>query len=813
MLAHPSPRLDPLEGRDPRLRRAGGAARHASGAGSPTAAAGGNKSRVVQEFRNRCPDVLLPWIDAAVVLAGEDTFFPPLLGTGGNDGRLDFSTNFHQRLLDVIGAPGTGRARSLASARDLIAGTETEQLASAAVGQFDPASAGGPGSSRFGAAESLVNPWGYVLLVEGALLFAASAVRRNQHAAGRAAMPFTVQGSPDGSASGAAGEESRGEVWAPVWTAEFTLAEIKQLFAEARASWRGRPARRAVDFYAATRTLGVARGINEFTRYGLQRRNGLAFAAVPLDRVAVREHPEVRLAAEVEDWASRFSGSDTSAAVGQAARGFEAALLSYARDGGALPLARLLAALTRPGAGGRPQRPDQGRVAGTLRAPGPAIPGRSPANRTSGTAGRSRARVLRYLARPRPGRRAARTMRQLLLPVDPPVPGDRSQPNGRWRDAAIVPGFGSSPLPHVLADVLIWRSRTALAERDAGDVPRRPHVPLGHPGARRRPARLRPGRTGREDPGPVPASLPGTELAERAITNGKRAGRPFRSPRWPASPAGPRPPGRRPCEDDTAPGGEDPKLALNPDWAARLAAGQVSAVHDEAAARLRQAGWDAVPAPPKGTARQRSRGSPPPSCPAACVRRAVLIPRSRIQTESASARGAVMTAYRTVLEADLTPLAGSLFQPTGFPDLGAAEFERTPDDGSPESGAPDRRVRPVHGELAGGHHLGRGPERPGHRTRRPALRPRRQPRRRLPVLQPAGSAPPRLRVHHERHRRDPADRAARNGWRNGSDWSRAARSTTARSPVPASGSTRYRWCTACSSPARAGRGSRRSPAR
>jgi CRISPR-associated protein Csb1 len=33
-----------------------------------------------------------------------------------------------------------------------------------------------------------------------------------------------------------------------------------------------------------------------------------------------------------------------------------------------------------------------------------------------------------------------------------------------------------------------------------------------------------------------------------------------------------------------------------------------------------------------------------------------------------------MTVYRTVLEADLTPLAGTLFQPAGFPDLGAAEF-------------------------------------------------------------------------------------------------------------------------------------------
>jgi CRISPR-associated protein Csb1 len=33
-----------------------------------------------------------------------------------------------------------------------------------------------------------------------------------------------------------------------------------------------------------------------------------------------------------------------------------------------------------------------------------------------------------------------------------------------------------------------------------------------------------------------------------------------------------------------------------------------------------------------------------------------------------------MTTYRTVLEADLAPIAGSLIQPTGFPDLGAAEF-------------------------------------------------------------------------------------------------------------------------------------------
>lgn len=35
-----------------------------------------------------------------------------------------------------------------------------------------------------------------------------------------------------------------------------------------------------------------------------------------------------------------------------------------------------------------------------------------------------------------------------------------------------------------------------------------------------------------------------------------------------------------------------------------------------------------------------------------------------------------MSTYRSVLEVELTPIAGSLFQPTGFPDLGAAEFRK-----------------------------------------------------------------------------------------------------------------------------------------
>lgn len=546
-----------------------------------------DKGAVVLEFRNRCPDELLPWIDAAIVLAGDSTFFPPILGTGGNDGRLDFSSNFHEQLLQVIGVNDKNRARSLAAARDLLAGTQDTQLSGAPIGQFDPGNAGGPGSSRFGAAGSLANPWSYILTVEGALLFAAGAARRNQHAAGRAAMPFTVTSSPDGSASGAAGEESRGEVWTPIWSRECTLAEIRQLFAEARASWRGRPARRAIDFYAATRTLGVTRGIDEFTRYGLQRRNGLAFAAVPLDWVVVRQRPAVKLAAAIEDWAARAGGGDASTAVAEAHRGFQKAHLEFARDGGPWALACMLAALTTlEMAVGRSGRAREAVPVRYAPAAGPFLDVLTGIDGPELPVAVGVASCATW-----PAEGPARTMRQILLPVDPAERG--SQP--RWRDASLVPGFGARPLASVLADVLTWRSRTAAAEHDAAKFRGVPTFPSGVP---------------------VPAAdlhaLASDELDEakldlllraclaltwRSVTHAWAAA----TPDVPVTTlgllhplaAGLRPGNRRDEPDD------EQIPALSPEWATRLAAGQVREVHDEAAARLRQVGWTVVPAPPE----------------------------------------------------------------------------------------------------------------------------------------------------------------------------------------------------------------------
>lgn len=585
---HPSPRLAPLRDAILIADEVMSKARDA------------DKKSVVLAFRNRCPEELVSWIDAAVVLSGEDAFFPPLLGTGGNDGRLDFSTNFHQRLIGLLGTSEKDRARRLASARDLLNGTENEKLAGGAIGQFDPGGTGGPGSSRFGAANSLVNPWGYVLMVEGALLFASSAARRNQVGVGRAAMPFTVLSSPDGFASGAEGEESRGEVWAPLWSKEFTLAEIRHLFAEARVSWRGKPARRAVHFYAATRTLGVSRGIDEFVRYGLQQRNGLAFAAVPLGRVRVRERSEVRLAADVEDWASRVGG-DASAAVATAARRFHKAQWSYTGDGGALPLARMLAALTdlelAVGRSGRardnnPVRyaPPAGKFLEVLRGPN----GETETPELRVAVGIASCATL-------PGADCGpRTMRQILLPVDPGDPGDKKHRSGRWLDTPVVPGFGIRRLEDVLADVLIWRSRVAPGEN--GPVPFR-GVPSFREGIPVPAADLHDFAAGRLDGNALDLYLRACLALNWRNADVRWTPRltdvPVATLGFLHSLAGGMAPGDGDRDEPRL--ADEPVLAMNPDWPTRLAAGQVRSVHDEARARLRQAGWDTVPMPANAT--------------------------------------------------------------------------------------------------------------------------------------------------------------------------------------------------------------------
>jgi CRISPR-associated protein Csx17 len=264
-----------------------------------------DKKTLLIKCRAELPDDVVPWLDVCFALGEDKVSFFPLLGTGGNDGRLDFTNNFMQRLAEVLPLnSGTSTEESAELLAASLLANELVPLGRAAVGQFNPGGIGGANGvqGRF-EADSRVNPWDYILMIEGTLLFAGSVARRlGIGGSTRAVFPFSVDSVAVGYGSAAATEEttdgSRAELWLPLWEHGAALAEVRQLFAEGRAQIGKQQAKNAVEFSLAVSLLGVSRGIASFSRYGFLKRNGLAFLAAPLGRVAVRARPKARLMAD-----------------------------------------------------------------------------------------------------------------------------------------------------------------------------------------------------------------------------------------------------------------------------------------------------------------------------------------------------------------------------------------------------------------------------------------------------------------------------------------------------------------------------------
>lgn len=305
------------------------------------------KKLLLTYLRNRLPDRAVKWLDACVVLTSEDTNFPPLLGTGGNDGNFEFSRTFMQQLQVLIdfksGSP-TPEALPLLKAA-LFNETLPMMSFSGKIGQFNPIAAGGANAAPGYDAESRVNPWEFVLMLEGILLFTAGVTRRyGQNSREEGAYPFTVKPSNAGYGSASENDQVRAELWAPLWSRPAGLAELKVLFGEGRAKVnhsakrgqvRYRTAQNGVDFARAISTLGVTRGLSEFVRYSFQERNGLSYFAIPLGRYPLPKYPRRDPLRELDDWLSGFSrvaqGSDAPASVRRAHQQLETAIIDLSR--------------------------------------------------------------------------------------------------------------------------------------------------------------------------------------------------------------------------------------------------------------------------------------------------------------------------------------------------------------------------------------------------------------------------------------------------------------------------------------------------
>ncbi|MCR4418608.1 MAG: type I-U CRISPR-associated protein Csx17 [Clostridia bacterium] len=324
------------------------------------------KPELLRRMRSALPDEAVPWIDAVCALTEDRMTFAPLLGTGGNDGNLEFSSNFMQRLADVVpfaagGWPPSRRGRAVENPRERsrrwleasLFAAGNPPLVRAAIGQFHPGGVGGPNATQGFEGDSVVNPWDYVLMVEGALLMAGSVARRlGSESRRKAAFPFTVRSSAAGWPTLASGEAegSRGyELWLPLWERPALLAEVAHLMAEGRAQVGARPAATGADFARAVVGLGVDRGLAGFWRFAFVRRSGKAYIAAPLGYLSASPRTNVHLLEEVDPWLerlrwlSRRRGAPES--LRQAERAVDEAVFRFCRDGHPRSLQGVLAAL------------------------------------------------------------------------------------------------------------------------------------------------------------------------------------------------------------------------------------------------------------------------------------------------------------------------------------------------------------------------------------------------------------------------------------------------------------------------------------
>ncbi len=298
----------------------------------------GNKHGFLRDLRSACPEELLPWLDAAIVLNRERATFPYLLGSGGNDGRLDFSVNFASRALDACGEHPLRETAQLL--RDSLNDTaEAHLLEDVAIGQFSPRHAGGANATNGFGAESLVNPWDYVLMIEGALLFTGSIGRRTDSAPGRPTFPFALRTVAGGYGTASEEEQTRGEVWLPIWDGWASLRSVTDVLRKGRIDLSSdgersvvRGAVLASEAATAVTTLGFSLGISRLERVAFVQRNGLAFSAAALGTVTVDEQFDRGIAVisrDVGSWLDRIRRSELGVGAREALRSFDDLLFEF----------------------------------------------------------------------------------------------------------------------------------------------------------------------------------------------------------------------------------------------------------------------------------------------------------------------------------------------------------------------------------------------------------------------------------------------------------------------------------------------------
>ena len=266
-------------------------------------------------------------MDAASVIEPDAVAFNALLGGGGgSDGNSHFSDNFMQCLWMVCPSSTLSEkaceshrkssffdSRAACMNRSLgIQGIGTKILDLSPV-LFDSTRVGGPNQTTGFEAKAGSNPWDFIFMLEGSVLFAGAIGRKlDDHREPSARFPFLFQASPVGLGSSYHRRSSGRELWLPLWSKPTSLAEIRAMLAEGRVEKHGRMAKRGTDAFVAAAQLGFDRGIASFQRIGFFKgRIGgdNYFTAIDQGRIIPRRNQSVDLLRDVDDWLTKLIGS------------------------------------------------------------------------------------------------------------------------------------------------------------------------------------------------------------------------------------------------------------------------------------------------------------------------------------------------------------------------------------------------------------------------------------------------------------------------------------------------------------------------
>lgn len=451
MEATTDPRLDPF-------RRAIGAVREIR---STDAWADAHKAEQVTMLRNELDDDAIEWIDAAIVLRSEKPAFPALLGAGGNFGRLELSPTFIGRLLEILDEECSHVERSREWLQAALYDEGAPRLSSEPIGQFDPGAAGGlRADARAGG--PITNPWDFVLIIEGSLIWTSGVARREGSSRSLATVPFTVVPSAVGEGSLAAGERAKSELWAPYWKGPLDLPVVQRLFNEGRISWSQSQARSGLDALRAIRTLGVDAGLTGFVRYLVAERMGQSPLAIPLGHFLVEScaDEQVAVLASIDGWADKLrrtaSGGTAPASARRAARAVDNAIFA-ATSGTATDVQEVLVSLAQ--AESNVGRSERARRENLLRPVHPVAPDEWLPVMDDGSAEFRLAAALSVAVDRRVSSAGSGSLRTLLRPLAAvPSRSDRFAGVEWTSEEASVSGLGVRPVVEVLADALIARS-------------------------------------------------------------------------------------------------------------------------------------------------------------------------------------------------------------------------------------------------------------------------------------------------------------------------------------------------------------------